>query len=53
GTPEEVLESGRICIEQGRDTRCGFVLTSGCQMPIGTPEANMHALVDAARIYGR
>ncbi|MBQ1871537.1 MAG: uroporphyrinogen decarboxylase family protein [Lachnospiraceae bacterium] len=53
GTPEEVLESGRICIEQGRDSRCGFVLTSGCQMPIGTPEANMHALVDAARIYGR
>lgn len=53
GTPLEVLESAKECIKKGHDSKCGFTLTSGCQMPIGTPEENMHALLDAARIYGR
>lgn len=53
GTPLEVLESGKESIRKGYNSPCGFTLTSGCQMPIGTPEANMHALLDAARIYGR
>lgn len=53
GTPEEVLLSAKECIRKGYDSPNGFVLTSGCQMPIGTPEENMHALMDAARIFGR
>ena len=53
GTPMEVLESARKCIEDGHDCKCGYVLTTGCQMPIGTPEANMHAMMDAARLFGR
>lgn len=53
GTPHDVLQSAKECIRKGYDSKCGFVLTSGCQMPIGTPEENMHALIDAARIYGR
>ncbi|MBQ7077910.1 MAG: uroporphyrinogen decarboxylase family protein [Lachnospiraceae bacterium] len=53
GTPMEVLESAKKCIEDGHDCKCGYVLTTGCQMPIGTPEANMHAMMDAARLFGR
>lgn len=53
GTPEEVLESAKKCIQKGYDSPKGFVLTSGCQLPIGTPEENMHALMNAARIYGK
>ena len=53
GTPEEVMEAAKICIQKGYDSPKGFVLTSGCQLPIGTPKENMHALMDAARIYGR
>ena len=53
GTPQDVLRSARECIRKGLYSPKGYVLTSGCQMPIGTPQANMHALMDAARIFGR
>ncbi len=53
GTPQDVLRSSRECILKGYDSPKGYTLTSGCQLPIGTPEANMQALMDAARIYGR
>lgn len=53
GTPQDVLRSARECIKKGHDSRCGFVLTSGCQMPMHTPKENMLALMDAARIFGR
>ncbi|MBE6988166.1 MAG: methylcobamide--CoM methyltransferase, partial [Ruminococcaceae bacterium] len=53
GTPHDVLRSARECIRKGWDSPNGFTLTSGCQMPAGTPEENMQALMDAARIFGR
>jgi len=53
GTPHDVLRSARDCIRQGWDSPNGFTLTSGCQMPPNTPEENMQALMDAARIFGR
>ena len=53
GTPWDVLRSAKDCIDQGRDSPKGFVLTSGCQMPPHTPRENMQALMDAARIFGR
>lgn len=53
GTPYDVLRSARECIRKGWDSPNGFTLTSGCQMPAGTPEENMQALMDAARIFGR
>ena len=52
GTPEDVLRSAKACIRDAWDSPCGFNLTSGCQMPIGTPRENMTALMDAARIFG-
>ena len=53
GTPQDVLRSASDCIKKGHDCKCGFVLTSGCQMPMYTPAENMQALMDAARIFGR
>ncbi len=53
GTPYDVLRSAKECIRKGYDSPKGYVLTSGCQMPIGTPKENMQALMDAARIFGR
>ena len=50
--PEDVLRSAKNCIEKGRGSAHGYVLTSGCQMPVHTPAENMQALMDAARIYG-
>lgn len=53
GTPWDVLNSAKECIKKGADSPNGFVLTSGCQTPMHTPEENMRALMDAARIFGR
>lgn len=53
GTPKDVLRSARDCIKKGHDSKRGFILTSGCQMPMDTPKENMQALMDAARIFGR
>ena len=53
GTPYDVLRSAKECIRKGFDSPKGYTLTSGCQMPVGTPEENMQALMDAARIFGR
>jgi uroporphyrinogen decarboxylase len=53
GTPYDVLRSAKECIRKGYNSPKGFVLTSGCQMPVQTPKENMQALMDAARIFGR
>ncbi|MGI6191142.1 uroporphyrinogen decarboxylase family protein [Eubacterium sp. F2] len=53
GTPQDVLRAAKACIRDAWDSPCGFTLTSGCQMPTGTPAENMTALMDAARIFGR
>ena len=53
GTPYDVLRSAKECIRKGFDAPNGYVLTSGCQMPVGTPRENMQALMDAVRIFGR
>ena len=51
--PEDVILSAKECICAGYRSPCGYTLTSGCQMPVGTPVKNMHALMNAARIFGR
>lgn len=53
GTPQDVLRAAQDCIRQAWDSPKGFCLTSGCQMAPHTPEENMMALMDAARIFGR
>ena len=37
-----------MCRQSGR-----YILNTGCQLPIGTPKANVEAFIYAARKYGR
>ena len=52
GTPYDVLPRIQRKYPKAYDSPKGFVLTSGCQTPMFTPEENMTALMDAARIFG-
>ncbi len=53
GSPAQVRENVRECIAAAGDSPHGFILAVGCGMPIHTPPANVHALVDAVREFGR
>lgn len=53
GTPDDVWANARECLAKGWDTPKGYILGLGCGLPIDTPPDNIHALVEAARTYGR
>lgn len=53
GTPALVEENVKDCLRRAWDSPKGFILAMGCALPIDTPPANIHALVGAARNYGR
>lgn len=63
GTPESVYVESKKRIDvynaaaekllaAGRQPK-GFVLGSGCEVPLNSPHENVQALVDAARLYGQ
>ncbi len=47
GSPEEVFQEARACIESARSSR--FVLSTGCEIPFKAPLQNIRALSRAAR----
>ncbi|MHB0998663.1 MAG: uroporphyrinogen decarboxylase family protein [Armatimonadota bacterium] len=51
GTPQEVKETARKCIEDAAEGG-GFILTNGDQIGRDTPEENVIAMVEAAYEYG-
>ena len=53
GTPETVQQNVKECLRKGYDSPHGYVLALGCELPIKTPPANVHALSQAVRKYGR
>lgn len=53
GTPDDVRANARECLAKGWDNPKGYILGLGCGLPIDTPPDNIHALVEAARTYGR
>jgi uroporphyrinogen decarboxylase len=53
GTRDQVLAEARECIRKAYDNPRGYILSSGCALPLDTPPENVIALMDAARIYGR
>jgi len=53
GEPEDVRQNVRECLSKGWDSPKGYILGLGCALPIDTPPQNIHALVRAARDYGR
>ena len=53
GTPETVAREVEELCAVGRGCRCGFILGSGCEVPLESPPANIDAMMAAAREYGR
>jgi uroporphyrinogen decarboxylase len=53
GTPDDVRDNAKECLAKAWDSPKGYILGLGCGLPIDTPPANLHALVQAAREYGR
>ncbi len=51
GNKEEIFEDVRRCIESGRKSKCGFHLTTGCDIPEKTKAEKIEWFMDAARYY--
>lgn len=52
GTPQEVYDKASESLAQA-DPGGRFILCSGCDIPPGTPQENIRALVEAARTHGK
>jgi MtaA/CmuA family methyltransferase len=52
GTPAEVVDACREAI-QILSPGGGFILGPGCALPATTPDENIHAMVEAARRFGK
>ncbi|WP_242967878.1 uroporphyrinogen decarboxylase family protein [Tepidibacter mesophilus] len=53
GTREDIYNEAKECIRKAYDSPKGFILSTGCDVPIGTDPDKILALMDAARIFGR
>ena len=49
GTPEMVRAEAAVCLADGRDNPAGFILATGCEVPIETPPENIDALINSVR----
>jgi uroporphyrinogen decarboxylase len=52
GTPAQVREAVCECISQAHDNPKGFIVASGCSLPVETPFQNIDAMLDAVREVG-
>ena len=52
GTPDDVEKAAKQCIDDAAEGG-GFVLSTGDQCPVDTPDENIYRLVEVARTYGR
>jgi uroporphyrinogen decarboxylase len=53
GTREEIFASVKNCIQKGWDSPKGYILSTGCQIPMNTPIEKIEMFMDAADLYGR
>jgi uroporphyrinogen decarboxylase len=52
-SPDEIDAEARAICAKAMGSPRGFILASGCEVPINTPPENIDALINAARKYGR
>jgi len=53
GTPQQVADEVKECLNKAYDNPKGFILSSGCGLALGTPTENVLAMMDAARTFGK
>ena len=53
GTPEDVEEAVKECLRQGYDNPKGYLLSTGCGIPIDSPIENIDTFMKAGRKYGK
>jgi len=52
GTPQEVYELCRECIEKGRHAPSGYALMAGCEIPAMSPPENIYMMRKAINDFG-
>ncbi len=52
-TPEQIDAEAKVICDKAIGNPRGFILGSGCEVPINTPPQNVDALINAARRYGQ
>ena len=53
GTVDDVIEAVKNCIIKAADSPKGYLLHTGCDVPIKTPLSNLEAYIYAVKKYGR
>lgn len=53
GTPKDIYEEVKENIRGGWDNKCGYILSTGCDVPLHTPMENNIAFMVAARELGK
>lgn len=53
GDQEAIYASVKDCIQKGYDSPKGYILSTGCQIPMNTPIEKVKMFMDAADLYGQ
>lgn len=53
GGREEIFNSVRSCVEKGRNTKMGYTIAPGCNIPLLTDFQKIDYFMEAARLYGK
>ncbi|ATW27797.1 uroporphyrinogen decarboxylase family protein [Candidatus Formimonas warabiya] len=53
GNKDLIHQAVKTCLAKAWDNPRGYILATGCDLPIKTPVENIAEFVDAARIYGK
>lgn len=52
GSKDDIFKSVKECIEKGKDSPKGYILSTGCQIPKGTPIENIEYFMEAGKLFG-
>ena len=53
GSTKDVEDNVRKCLREGYDNKKGYMLSTGCGIPINSPVENIDAFMAAGRKYGK
>lgn len=53
GNRETIFKSVKECIRKGYDSKKGYILSTGCQIPMYTPIENIELFMEAGNYYGK